>query len=166
MILRRGWLQSYAQFRELSRPIYVMERRFRRCPPSKQTTYSVRVADVTAVPETTESPLPAEPVAHLRRSELPTSLRPDIKINPNTHNVPSQATPISVPVGHPVMRCHSPAPSPAPFAPRHAENNERRSSKVVSPQATFQAVAGSGVAGHSGSCILSSTMPIEILNVD
>lgn len=37
----------------------------------KQATYSVRVADVTAVPETTESPLPDEPVAHLRGNELP-----------------------------------------------------------------------------------------------
>lgn len=65
-----------------------------------------------------------------------------------THKVPSHAIPTSVPVGHPLMRCHRPAPS-VPFWPRQSENSDRRSFKVTLVwQGMFHGVAGSAWLGH------------------
>jgi hypothetical protein len=63
------------------------------------------------------------------------------------HSVDSHAIPTSVSVGHPDMRCQSPAPS-SPFAPRHAEKSESRSLSVTVLQSVFHGVAGSTGVGH------------------
>lgn len=58
--------------------------------------------------------------------------------------------PTSVPVGHPLIKCHNPAPSEPPLAPLHAENNESLSLRVTPEvlQATFQGTLELAVAGQ------------------
>jgi hypothetical protein len=71
----------------------------------------------------------------------------------STHTVPNQATPTSVPEGHPDIKCQSPVGSVAGsdsalnFSPRHAEKRDSRSFRDTEPQAIFHGLAGS-LAGH------------------
>lgn len=98
------------------------------CPISCEITcHSVRPAVDTAVPDTIDG-LEPEDVCW--------------------QSVASHAIPTSEPVGQPLMRCHSPAPS-APFCPRHPEKIESRSLRVTDEeQATFQGASEVAEEGH------------------
>ena len=98
------------------------------CPISCAITcHSVRPAVETAVPDTMDGDEPEDVC---------------------WQSVASQAIPTSEPVGQPLMRCQSPAPS-LPFWPRQPEKMESRSLRVTdSEHATFQGASEVAVEGH------------------
>jgi len=79
--------------------------------------------------------------------------------------VPNQATPISVSVAQAVARWYNPA-SGVPEAPRHCENRERRSLRVMEfEHSTFHATDDEVGEAQVSLTTLSSMIPKDMLKV-
>ena len=61
--------------------------------------------------------------------------------------MPSHATPISAPVGQPLIKCHKPKLSLL-LVPRHCENKDKRELRSAEAQGTFQGKFSSAVFGQ------------------
>lgn len=103
---------------------------------------------------------------------VPLVLCPPLLCAFTLHSCPSHATPTSLPLEQFVKRCHKPAPSAPPFAPRQAEKVLKRVLRLIpgappSSHPTFQGFAASTCeveVGQEPDWTLSSTMPRETLN--